>query len=75
MSAYEEYAFLTSEANNDGSQEAPCSRGMTLRAFFASQAMIGLLAHTEVGMIGIAAIAKLAVRQAQALVNELNATD
>jgi hypothetical protein len=47
---------------------------MTLREYFAGQAMAGLLSHIEVGMNGETEIAKLAVRQAQALINELNET-
>ena len=74
MAKYEDYAYPTSEANNDGSRQTPCSRGMTLREYFAGQAMAGLLSHIEVGMNGETEIAKLAVRQAQALINELNET-
>lgn len=70
---YEEQAFPTSEENNDGSLDCARSRGMSLRAWFAGLAMQGLLSNTELSM-GNAELAKFAVMQAQALINELNET-
>lgn len=48
-------------------------QGLTKREYFAAMAMQGLCSHEEIGLESETKIAKVAVRQADALIAALNA--
>jgi hypothetical protein len=71
-SAYPQLSAATDwEGTPNGASES--EGGITKREYFAALAMQGLCSHPEIGMENETKIAKVAVRQADALIAALNA--